>query len=113
MGGEAGVGEGHGAQGLGAVAQLAGHHAYGAGRPRLGEAVDGLPGARDGGGSGFRQATEMEVPEIVGAEPLVTQLNRFVDLIEGRVDAEEERTSILPSHRIVSRALASSAHATV
>jgi predicted dehydrogenase len=69
--------------------------------------------ARDGGGPGFRQATEMEVPEIVGAEPLVTQLNRFVDLVEGRVDAEEERASILPSHRIVSRALSTSARAGV
>lgn len=62
-----------------------------------------------GGGPGFRQATEMEVPEIVGAEPLVTQLGRFVDLIEGKTDAEEERQSILPSHRIVERAM--SAHA--
>jgi predicted dehydrogenase len=60
--------------------------------------------ARDGG-PGFRQATEMEVPEIVGAEPLVTQLNRFIDLVDGTVDAEEERRSILPSHRIVARAL--------
>lgn len=66
--------------------------------------------ARDGG-PGFRQATEMEVPEIVGAEPLVTQLNRFLDLVEGTADAEEERRSILPSHRIVSRALQAKADA--
>ncbi|HEX2893871.1 MAG TPA: Gfo/Idh/MocA family oxidoreductase [Marmoricola sp.] len=56
-------------------------------------------------GLGFRQATEMEVPEIVGAEPLVSQLSHFVGLIHGERDAEAERTSILPAHDIVDRAL--------
>ncbi|MGW6003833.1 Gfo/Idh/MocA family protein [Oerskovia enterophila] len=60
------------------------------------------------GGAGYRQATEMEVPEIAGAEPLVTQLDRFLDLIEGKVDADVERASILPAHRIVDAALAAS-----
>lgn len=58
------------------------------------------------GGSGYRQATEMEVPEIVGAEPLVTQLAKFVDLVGGRVDADVERASILPAHEIVDKVLA-------
>ena len=35
-------------------------------------------------GSGYRQRTEIEVPEIIGAEPLVSQLAHFVDLVEGR-----------------------------
>jgi predicted dehydrogenase len=61
----------------------------------------------DDSGRGFRQATEMEVPEILGREPLATQLDRFVDLVEGLVDADEERRSILPAHRIVQLALES------
>ena len=58
------------------------------------------------GGSGYLQATGMEVPEIVGAEPLVTQLAKFVDLISGRIDADAERGSILPAHQIVAKVLA-------
>jgi predicted dehydrogenase len=58
------------------------------------------------GGAGYRQVTEMEVPEITGREPLATQLDRFLDLIDGSADMDEERRSILPAHRIVDRALA-------
>ncbi|NYE21028.1 Gfo/Idh/MocA family protein [Microbacterium immunditiarum] len=58
------------------------------------------------GGSGFRQVTEMEVPEITGREPLATQFDRFLDLIAGDVDPDIERHSILPAHRIVDAALA-------
>ncbi|WP_454129859.1 Gfo/Idh/MocA family protein [Microbacterium aurum] len=58
------------------------------------------------GGAGYRQATEMEVPEITGREPLATQFSRFLDLVEGKADADEERRSILPAHRIVERAMA-------
>jgi hypothetical protein len=57
------------------------------------------------GGAGFRQVTEMEVPEITGREPLATQFDRFLDLVDGRVDADAERRSILPAHRIVDQAL--------
>lgn len=57
------------------------------------------------GGSGFRQVTEMEVPEVTGREPLVTQFDRFLDLVDGEVDADLERRSILPAHSIVERAL--------
>ncbi len=59
----------------------------------------------DAGHAGFRQMTEMEVPEIIGAEPLATQLEHFVDLVRGEVDIDAERDSILPAHRVVDRAL--------
>ncbi len=54
---------------------------------------------------GFRQFTEIEVPEIGGAEPLVSQLAHFVDLVDGTVDADTERASILPAHRVVDEVL--------
>jgi predicted dehydrogenase len=61
-------------------------------------------------GRGYRQQTVMEIPELVSArEPLATQLDRFIDLIEGKVDAAEERDSILPSHRVVAQVLTQAA----
>lgn len=55
-------------------------------------------------GRGYRQQTIIEIPELVTSrEPLAAQLDRFVDLIAGRVDADEERASILPSHEVVAR----------
>ena len=54
---------------------------------------------------GFRQFTEIEVPEIGGAEPLVSQLDHFVSLVEGLVDVDTERESILPAHRVVDEVL--------
>lgn len=54
---------------------------------------------------GFRQFTEIEVPEIGGAEPLVAQLDHFVDLVTGAVDVDAERDSILPAHRVVDQVL--------
>lgn len=65
--------------------------------------------ASEVGTAGFRQITEMEVPEIVGAEPLVSQLNHFVDLVEGKIDADAERAAILPSHVVVESVLAARA----
>ena len=38
----------------------------------------------DAGHAGFRQMTEMEVPEIIGAEPLASQLVHFVGLVARR-----------------------------
>jgi predicted dehydrogenase len=58
------------------------------------------------GGAGFRQFTEMEVPEIIGMEPLAAQFERFQELVRGTADAAAERASIVPAHRIVDRALA-------
>ncbi|MBK8470133.1 MAG: Gfo/Idh/MocA family oxidoreductase [Candidatus Phosphoribacter sp.] len=59
------------------------------------------------GFGGYRQRTEIEVPEIVGVEPLVSQLEHFVDVIEGRVDQDAERASILPVHEVVDQVLRS------
>lgn len=56
-------------------------------------------------GPGFRQATEMEVPEIVGREPLAAQFDRFLELLAGTADMDEERRSIVPAHRIIDHAL--------
>ena len=42
---------------------------------------------------GFRQYTEIEVPEIVGTEPLVAQLDYFARLARGEVDVDAERLS--------------------
>jgi predicted dehydrogenase len=56
---------------------------------------------------GFRQYTEIEVPEIVGTEPLVAQLDHFVALIKGDVDAAAERESVRPTHEIVEAILRS------
>ena len=57
------------------------------------------------GRAGFKQMTEMEVPEVSGLEPLAAQFDHFVDLVEGKIDADEERRSILPAHRIIASAL--------
>lgn len=57
------------------------------------------------GRGGYRQMTEIEVPEILGVEPLVAQLAHFVDLVDGRVDADAERDSILPVHEVVDTVL--------
>lgn len=61
------------------------------------------------GGAGFRQSTEMEVPEIFGREPLAAQFERFLGLVAGQVDMDVERESIIPAHTIVDHALATSA----
>jgi predicted dehydrogenase len=55
---------------------------------------------------GYKQMTEMEVPEVSGAEPLAAQFDHFIDLVGGRVDMDAERRSILPAHRIIAAALA-------
>lgn len=62
-------------------------------------------------GRGYKQQTVIEIPELVSVrEPLATQLDRFLDLVAGKVDAAKERASILPSHRVVAKVLAQ-AHA--
>lgn len=56
-------------------------------------------------GRAYRQQTIIEIPELVTSqEPLAAQLDRFLGLISGEVDAAEERASILPSHTVVARA---------
>ena len=66
--------------------------------------ADFLPG-RD---TGYRQQTVIDIPAILDArEPLVTQLDRFVGLVRGYVDKDDERRSILPAHRVLAKVLAS------
>jgi predicted dehydrogenase len=56
----------------------------------------------DGEGRGYKQQTVIEIPEMVTSqEPLTTQFDRFINVIDGVVDAAAERASILPSHRII------------
>jgi predicted dehydrogenase len=58
-------------------------------------------------GLGYRQQTIIEIPALIQmGEPLGAQLNRFVDLIEGTVDAAEERRSIMPAHRVIGEVVA-------
>ncbi|MCP2262305.1 putative dehydrogenase [Streptoalloteichus tenebrarius] len=64
-------------------------------------------------GRGYRQQTVIEIPELVsGREPLATQLDRFVDLVAGVRDADEERRRILPAHRVVDQVRRQAARAT-
>jgi predicted dehydrogenase len=61
-------------------------------------------------GLGYRQQTVIEIPELVTArEPLATQLDRFLELLEGKVDADTERDLILPSHTVVDQVLTQAA----
>jgi len=61
-------------------------------------------------GVGYRQQTIIEIPMIANlGEPLAAQLSHFLDLIGGTADADAERRSILPAHRVVARAVAATA----
>jgi predicted dehydrogenase len=58
-------------------------------------------------GRGYRQQSVIEIPELVTVrEPLATQLDQFLDMLDGTADIAAERESILPSHRVVARVLA-------
>jgi predicted dehydrogenase len=53
-------------------------------------------------GRGYRQQTVIEIPELVTSqEPLAAQLQHFTNLISGTADADAERKSIIPSHRVI------------
>ncbi|WP_428966731.1 Gfo/Idh/MocA family protein [Micromonospora fluostatini] len=53
-------------------------------------------------GRGYRQQSIMEVPELLSnQEPLAAQLDHFLDILAGRLDADAERQRILPAHRAV------------
>ncbi len=57
-------------------------------------------------GRGYRQQTVIEIPELVSSqEPLTTQFGRFLDVIDGSVDAAAERASILPAHRVIDQVI--------
>ena len=67
--------------------------------------------AADPDGRGYRQQTVIEIPELVtSVEPLAAQLNHFIRLIAGTVDAEAERASIVPSHRVVEQLTTGTEH---
>lgn len=58
---------------------------------------------------GFKQLTEIEVPEVSGPEPLAGQFEHFLRVVSGSADADAERASILPAHQIIEAALESRA----
>ncbi|MQA61648.1 MAG: gfo/Idh/MocA family oxidoreductase [Actinophytocola sp.] len=63
------------------------------------------------GAPAYRQQTVIEIPELVTVrEPLATQLEQFLDLLDGKVDAADERDSILPSHQVVAQVLEQARH---
>ncbi|MGW4502350.1 Gfo/Idh/MocA family protein [Micromonospora sp. NPDC004336] len=58
-------------------------------------------------GRGYRQQSIIEVPELLtNREPLAAQLDHFLDIVAGTVDADVERQRILPAHRVVGRLFA-------
>jgi predicted dehydrogenase len=59
-------------------------------------------------GLGYRQQTIIEIPELVSArEPLAAQFDHFLGLLAGTVDRHRERESILGSHQVIDRVMAS------
>ena len=65
---------------------------------------DDLPADRDG----YKQQTVIEIPTLrYSDEPLAAQLAHYVGLIGGEGDADAERDSILPAHRVVHEATVS------
>ncbi|HEX2307903.1 MAG TPA: Gfo/Idh/MocA family oxidoreductase [Jatrophihabitantaceae bacterium] len=58
----------------------------------------------DPDGLNYRQQTIIEIPALVsGREPLAAQLDHFLDLVDGKADADAERDTLLPPHRVVSQ----------
>src|SRR5450830_1683872 len=58
-------------------------------------------------GRGYRQQTVIEIPELITSqEPLTTQFMRFLDIIDGKVDAATERASVFPSHSVIDQVIA-------
>ncbi|HZU76913.1 MAG TPA: gfo/Idh/MocA family oxidoreductase, partial [Dehalococcoidia bacterium] len=55
-------------------------------------------------GPTYRAETVMDVPFVRHrGEPLALQLQHFIDLLDGRVDADAERAGILPPHELAAR----------
>lgn len=51
---------------------------------------------------GYRQQTVIEIPEIISSqEPLAAQFDHYLDLINGKIDQDIERQSLLPAHEII------------
>jgi hypothetical protein len=54
--------------------------------------------------AGYRSETVMEIPFVrVQKEPLAAQFDHFLDLIDGHVDPESERRSLMPAHELAFR----------
>jgi predicted dehydrogenase len=61
----------------------------------------------DVGPLGYRQQTIIEIPEVANTgEPLMGQLNQFIDLIEGKKDPDIERKSVIPAHQVINELIA-------
>ena len=59
------------------------------------------------GGPGYQAETIVDIPFVRGAaEPLGLQLAHFLDLVEGRADAAEERRGLLPPHQVAAQVAA-------
>jgi predicted dehydrogenase len=59
-------------------------------------------------GLGYRQQTVIDIPVIQHQrEPLATQLDRFLELLDGRADASVERKGLLPPHVLLETVRAS------
>ena len=57
-----------------------------------------------GASTTYRANTVIDIPFVRHAgEPLALQFEHFVDLVEGRADAEAERCKALPAHELASR----------
>ena len=53
-------------------------------------------------GLGYSQQTVIDIPVIRHQrEPLATQLDRFCDLLDGSVDPDAERSTLLPPHQLL------------
>ncbi|HOB05079.1 MAG TPA: Gfo/Idh/MocA family oxidoreductase [Propionibacteriaceae bacterium] len=56
------------------------------------------------GGRGYRQQSIIEIPDLATSqEPLAAQLDRFIDLIDGRADLDQERDGLLVPHEVIER----------
>ena len=56
----------------------------------------------DGEGRGYKQQTVIEIPELVTSkEPLTSQFEHFMKIMDGSIDSQSERESILASHRVI------------
>jgi predicted dehydrogenase len=65
-------------------------------------------------GPGYRQQTIIEIPFVPPMdEPLVTQLNRFVDVATGELEADSELATVLAPHELIAQAQASAGTARV
>jgi len=57
-------------------------------------------------GRGYRQQTVIEIPQLVTSqEPLTSQFDLFLKLIDGTADAAAQRATILPSHEVIDRVI--------